>query len=69
MSYTDEQVRQFALFRIAKIFNAPVDALRMESSFGDDLKASSVSGWFKKTSTTRLRLIFMTLRIGRLTKR
>lgn len=48
MSYIDEQVRQFALFRIAKIFNVSVDSLRMESSFGDDLKASSVSGWFKK---------------------
>ena len=48
MSDNDELIRKFALLRIAKIFNVSVDSLRQENKFGEDLKASSSSGLFKK---------------------
>jgi len=48
MSEIDECVRKFALLRIAKVFNVSVDSLRLENKFGEELKARSSSGIFKK---------------------
>jgi hypothetical protein len=48
MSDIDERIRKFALLRIAKIFNVSVDSLRQENKFGEDLKASSSPGLFKR---------------------
>ncbi|WPN60546.1 hypothetical protein [Pseudomonas sp. P9_31] len=46
MSETDEIIREFALQRIANIFNIPVDSLNKEAVFGNDLKASRPPGLF-----------------------
>ncbi|WP_447792631.1 hypothetical protein [Pseudomonas farris] len=40
MSETDEIVREFALKRIANIYNIPLDSLNKEAVFGGDLKAT-----------------------------
>lgn len=46
MSETDELVREFALQRIANIFNIPVNSLNKEAVFGSDLKATRPPGLF-----------------------
>jgi hypothetical protein len=46
MSETDKIVREFALQRIADIFNIAVDFLDKETVFGSDLKATHPPGLF-----------------------
>jgi hypothetical protein len=46
MSETDEIVREFALQRIAYIFNVPVDSLNKEAVFWSDLEATHPPGLF-----------------------
>ena len=39
----EEQVRQYARFRVARLFNVNPDSLALDAVFGTDLKASFVS--------------------------
>src|ERR1700674_2213469 len=43
MSVPEQIIRERAFTRIAEIFNVPVELLRHDAKFGEDLKASFVS--------------------------
>ncbi|MBI5874380.1 MAG: hypothetical protein HZB81_00765 [Deltaproteobacteria bacterium] len=43
MKVSEQIIREYALVRIAEIFDIPVEQLRLDTKFGEDLKASFVS--------------------------
>jgi len=43
MSNVEDIIRKSALARLAKIFSIPVESLKKNSKFGEDLEASGVS--------------------------
>lgn len=54
MNDPDEIVREFALQRIASVFNVSVDSLNRDAVFGDDLKAPRSTGLFKRNEYDEL---------------
>jgi hypothetical protein len=54
MNNPDEIVREFALQRIASVFNVSVDSLNGDAVFGEDLIATRPTGLFKRNEYDEL---------------